>query len=74
MDHLALQVAIVDGIGVDDAHRADTGRGQVERRRGAEAARANQQDLGIEEFLLSDLSHLGDEQVAGVAPALVGCQ
>ncbi len=74
MDHLALQVAIVNGIGVDDAHRPDAGGGQVERRGRAETAGADQEDLGVEELLLPCLTNLRNEQVAGVAPALIGRQ
>ena len=48
------------------------GRGQVERRRRAEAARAEQQDLGVEQPQLALLADLGQQQVAVVAVALVG--
>ena len=43
VDDLALQVRVVDDVGVDDAERADAGRGEVERRRRAEAAGADQE-------------------------------
>ena len=47
VDHLALQVGGVDDVVVDEAERADPGRGQVERGRGAEPAGADQQHLGV---------------------------
>ena len=49
----------------------DPGRGQVERRRRAEAPGAEQEDLGVEEPLLARLADLGQQQVPVVAGALV---
>ncbi len=69
---LALQVRRVDHVHVDDPERPHPRRGQVERGRGAEAARPEQQDLGVEQLQLARLAHLGQEQVALVAVALVG--
>ena len=46
VEDLALQVRGVDRVGVDDAERADAGRGEVERRGAAEPARAEEKHLG----------------------------
>ena len=69
---LALEVRLVDDVGVDDAERADAGGREVERRRRAEPARADEQDARVEQALLPVLADLGDEEVAAVARALLG--
>ena len=74
VDHLALEVRQVDLVVVDDPERADAGGRQVQRRRRAEAAGAQQQHLGVEQLLLALDADLGDQQVAGVAVALFGGQ
>ena len=48
VQHLALQVRAIDHVRIDDAQRADTRRGQVQRRRGAESPGPDQYDFGIE--------------------------
>ena len=48
----------------------DAGRRQVEGGRRAEAARAEQQHLGVEQLQLARLAHLGQQEVALVAVAL----
>ena len=53
VDHLALQVGGVDDVVVDEADRADAGGGEVERRRRAEAAGAEQQHLRVEQLQLA---------------------
>ena len=72
VDHLALEVGQVDDVVVDDPERADAGRGQVQRRRRAQAAGAQQQDLGVEQLLLTLDPDLGQQQMARVALALLG--
>ena len=67
VDHLALQVRLVDDVVVDDPDRADAGRGEVERRGRAEAAGAEQQHLGLEQLDLAVVSDLGKKRVARVA-------
>ena len=69
---LALQVRRVDDVHVDDAERADARGREVERGGGAEAARAEEQHLGVEQLLLARLADLGQEDVAAVAVALLG--
>ena len=71
---LALEVRGVDHVHVDDADGAHPGRGQVQRGGRAEAARAEEQHPGVEQLELALLPHLGDEQVALVAVALLGGQ
>ena len=69
---LALQVREVDHVVVDDPERADARGGEVERRRRAEPARAEQEHLGVEQLHLPLEPDLGDQQVARVALALLG--
>src|SRR5207244_12894605 len=71
MDDLAMQVAQVDSVVVDNAERADAGRGQIERRRRTEAARADEQDFGRQKLALADGADLGQDDVARVAARLV---
>src|SRR5437763_1352612 len=54
------------------AERAAAGRGQVERRRGAEPARADQQDARVEQLELTLFTDLGDQRVPRVAGAALG--
>ena len=49
VDDLALQVGEVDVVVVDDAERADAGRGEVQRGRRAQAAGAEQEHLAVEQ-------------------------
>ena len=70
VQHLALQVRLVDDVGVHDRDRADARRGQVQAGRRAEAAGADQQHLRVEQLQLAGLADLGDQRVARVAGAL----
>ena len=72
VDHLALQVRQVDLVVVDDAERADAGRGEVQGRGRAEPSGAQQQHLRVEQLLLALDADLRDQQVPGVAVALFG--
>ena len=72
VDHLALQVRLVDLVVVDQAERADAGRGQIEGRGSAEAAGADQQHLGVQHLELALDADLGKQGVARVAVALLG--
>ena len=74
VDHLALQVGQVDLVVVDDAERADAGRGEVQGGRRAEPAGADQQHLRLEQLLLALEPDLRDQQVARVALTLLGGQ
>ena len=74
VDDLALEVADVDDVEVDDADGPDARRGEVERGRRAEAAGADEQRLRAEQLRLALGADLGDEQVAAVALLLLGGQ
>ena len=52
----------------------DAGRGQVQRRRRAEPARADQHDLRVEQLALADPADLGQDDVAAVADRLLWCK
>ena len=69
VEDLALQVRGVDLVHVDDADRADAGRGEVQRGRRAEAAGAEQEHLGVEQLGLALDADLGQQEVALVAVA-----
>ena len=68
---LALQVAPVDGVEIDEPDRADAGRREVERGGTAEAAGADEQHAGVEQLALALGADLGDEQMAAVALLLL---
>ena len=72
VDDLALEVADVDDVEVDDADGPDAGRGEVERGRRPEPAGADQERLRAEELRLAGRADLGDQQVAAVALLLLG--
>jgi hypothetical protein len=74
VDDLALQVALVDDVEVDDAERADAGGREVHQRRAAEAARADGEHLGVLQALLPVHGDVGDDQVAAVAHDLLAGQ
>ena len=74
VDDLALQVRLVDDVVVDDAERADAGGGEVEQRRAAEAARADDEHLGVLEPLLAGHADVRDDEVPAVAADLVDRQ
>ena len=67
VDDLPLQVAEVDDVEVDEAERADAGRGEIERRRRAEPARADAQHARRLQPPLPFLADFGQQQVTAVA-------
>src|SRR6266540_3002154 len=71
VDDLALQVGGVDLIEVHQADVAYSGRGQVHRVGRAEAAGADQQDVGLLQPLLAVHGHVGNDEMARVAEDLV---
>jgi len=71
VDDLALEVGLVDLVELRDADRAHAGRGQVEQRWAAQAARADDQHLGVLQPLLPRHPDVGDDQVAAVTAHLV---
>ena len=72
VDHLALQIRLVDLVVVDQAERADSGRGQVEGGGGAQTAGADQQHLRVQHLELAFDADLRQERVARVAHPLFG--
>jgi hypothetical protein len=74
VDDLALQVALVDDVEVDDAEGADAGRGQVHQGRRPEAAGTDRQHPGVLEALLPRRGDVRDDQVAAVAHDLCAGQ
>ena len=72
VDHLALQVRERDRVVVDDAERADPGGGEVEQRRAAEAAGADDEHPRRAQPLLAGPADLVQHDMAGVALELVG--
>ena len=72
VDDLPVEVAQVDGVVVDDAERADPRAGEVEGRRGTEAARPDAQDAGGPQALLAIGPDAGDGDLPVVAPG-AGC-
>jgi len=71
MDDLALEVAEVDVVVIDDAKGADPRGGEVEQRRGAEATGTDHQDFRVLEASLADRADLRNDQVPRVAFHLV---
>ena len=70
VEHLALQVGLVDPVELDQPQPADAGGGEIERQRRAQPAGADQQHPRALEPLLALDPHLGDDQVAAVAAQL----
>ena len=67
VDDLALQVAGVDNVEVDQAEGADAGGGEIERERRAQAAGADAEDFRGLQLLLALHAHFGQDEVARVA-------
>ena len=67
VDHLALEVAQVHGVVVDDSQGSHSGGGQVQQRGRAEAAGADHEDLGVFQAALPDRPDFRDDEVPGVA-------
>src|SRR5712671_6619403 len=74
MEYLPLEVRQIDDVEVDDPDRADAGGRQIESRRAAETAGADEQRLRAEKTRLARRTDLRDEQVAAVALLLLGAK
>ncbi len=74
VDDLALEIADVHDVEIDDADRPDARRREVQGSRRAEAACTDEQRLRPEQFRLALGPDLGDEQVPAVALLLLGRQ
>ncbi len=73
-EDLPMQIALVHHVEIHDPQRADSGGGEVEPQRRAQAAGADHQHLGRLELLLPHGAHLGQDQVAAVLADLAGGQ
>ena len=74
MQNLALQVGYVYGVEVDDPYGPYSCQRQVERDRGAQAARADHKDPCAQHFSLADAAHVGHYEMAAVPLNLARCQ
>src|SRR5579875_1023277 len=70
VQNLALQVAVIYHVGVDDADGANTGGRQVIGGGRAETTRSDEQHLRVEQLKLTSLAHFRNEHMAAVAPSL----
>jgi hypothetical protein len=66
IEDLALQVGEVDLVGVDEREAPDAGRREIERRRAAEAAGADDQRVRRAQLLLPLDADLGEQDMAAV--------
>jgi hypothetical protein len=66
VEDLPLQVGEIDLVAVGDGQAADAGSGEVERRRAAEAARADDQRVRRAQLLLPLDADLGEQDMAAV--------
>src|SRR6202050_793622 len=71
VNDLALEIRKIDGIEIHQPDGSHSGRRKIERRGRAERSRAEQQDLGIEEFGLTLLADFGNYEMTRVARDLI---
>ncbi len=71
MQDLALQVAAIDQVEIDETECADPGRSQVQRGGRSQAAGADQQHACALEFRLACEPYIGKCEVPGVAEQLL---
>ena len=71
MEYLSLQVGQVDDVVVHQGDPADPGRGEIERRRRAETAGADDQRVAVEDALLAFDTERVKEDVPAVAEKLL---
>jgi hypothetical protein len=74
VDYLSLEIGDIHGIEVDEAKRADSGRGKIERRRRTEPARTDQENAGLLELSLSRCSDFVENEMPTIASQLVVSQ
>ena len=74
VQHLPLQVGRIHPVVVDHGEGADSGGGQIERRRRAEAPGTDEHHPALQQALLALLSDLGKDEMAGVPAALLRSQ
>ena len=71
-DRLALEVGGLDRVVVDEGERAHAGRREILQRRGANAAAADEHDMGLAERHLTRAADLWQDDVAGEAVQAFG--
>src|SRR5207247_6031096 len=69
--NLSLKIGQVHHIAIDEADCADTGCGQIERRRRTKASCADQENLGLGNLFLSLATYLWQENVAAIPVYLI---
>ena len=74
VDHLSLQVGLVDDVEVDDPECAHSGCREVHERRRAEPAGADDEHAGVLQPLLAGHADIRDDQVPRIAADLVDAQ
>src|SRR6185312_9243149 len=74
VDDLALQIGFIDDVELDDSDGPDSRGGQVQQRRRAEPARADDQHARVLQPLLTVEPEVGDDQVAAIARDLFARQ
>jgi len=71
VQNLALQVAQIDLVVIDDHQSSNSGGGEVERSGGAKATRTDEQNRAIKEPLLGFGTKAGQREMAGIAKLLI---
>src|SRR5206468_2524087 len=71
VEDVAWQVAEIDQIEVHQSQRAHTGRGEIQRRRRPQSARADKQDACVTQFRLAFETYIGKREVPGVPQQLL---
>ncbi len=74
VDHLALEVGLVDHVVVDDPQGPNSGRREIEGGRRAQPSRADQEHLRVEQLQLALDPDLGQHGVSRVTHPLLGRQ
>ncbi len=71
VEDLALQVAAIHEIEIDDPECADAGRGEIERRGRSQTPRADQQDACVTELRLALETYIREREVPRVPQQLL---
>ena len=71
VNHLALEIGEIDHVEIDQADATHAGGGEIQAERRAQAACADQQDLGVFQFQLPVHADFGHDQVARIAQDFV---
>src|SRR5580765_3742370 len=69
--NLSVKIGQIYHIAIDEADRADTGRGQIERRRRTKASRADQKNLSLGNLLLPLATDFRQKNMPAIAVNLV---